>query len=232
MLLSNLLVNNISLLDTFFLPFLTTCRWDKWHLTNIWSPVPLSVAICIHLNLKWIALIVEDYKLQAYVTSYRAQTKQHYYYYYYQYFSCEAQSKRIFDLIITDWQCHSGKSKKFNIIYCYFPLVRAKSWWTESWTVIGGSRGPDLSQFSPRPLQWWPFDYFHLSEPRVNHASLDQQQQQQVTTEVGQYNIISALRVRFWSLEFLWSRSYVLLIFGLIFPHLFTASWVSNNCRY
>ena len=53
-------------------------------------------------------------------------------------------------------------------------------------------------------------------------------QRQQMTTEVGQHHIIPVLRFRLGGLQYADYVLLFLLIFGLIFPHLFSAYRVSN----
>lgn len=106
------------------------------------------------------------------------------------------------------WQCHSVKSQKVGIIYYDFPSVHARSRWTESRTLIGWSRGPDIFSgqlaFSSGPLEWWPFDYFDKWSSNYSQSTWPKPTTA-TTTEIGQYYIISSLHIRLWSLQFLCS---------------------------
>lgn len=124
------------------------------------------------------------------------------------------------------WQCHSVKSQKVGIIYYDFPSVHARSRWTESRTLIGWSRGPDIFSgqiaFSSGPLKWWPFELLAVHLTKTNNSN-DNRNRSILHYLVFTY---STLKLAVFVLH-----AHFLLIFGSIFPHLFTSRWVSNNCR-
>lgn len=88
---------------------------------------------------------------------------------------------------------YSGSNRIFNAKWSYdkmliFPQIFLLCDW-----LIERSSGE--MAFSPGPLEWWPFDYFHLSKPRVFYSPIDQPQLYNVNRHIGQYSNIF-LRVR------------------------------------